>query len=117
MDKNATQMMKLTYVLQNKDGRGRRVPRGQSWQWVHAVQDLDQLTSILEWLGKRVQVDQLELINVYLDHVAITDLQHADLVFEAKSKISYSKITTPHRVIDMSEHAVLESTPQKMGTA
>ena len=117
MDKNATQMMKLTYVLQNKDGRGRRVPRGQSWQWVHAVQDPDQLTPILQWLGKRVHVDQLELINVYLDHVAITDPQHADLVFEAKSKIRYSKITTPHRVIDMSEHAVLESTLQKMGTA
>jgi hypothetical protein len=117
MDKNATQMMKLTYVLQNKDGRGRRVPRGQSWQWVHAVHDLDQLMPILEWLGKRVQVDQLELINVYLDHVAITDPQHESLVFEAKSKISYSKITTPHRVIDMNEHAVLESTLQKMGTA
>ncbi len=117
MDKNATQMMKLSYVLQNKDGRGRRVPRGQSWQWVHAVQDLDQLMSILEWLGKRVQVDRLELINVYLDHVAITDPQHADLVFEAKPKISYSKITTPHRVIEMSEQAVLESTLQKMGTA
>jgi hypothetical protein len=117
MDKNATQMMKLTYVLQNKDGRGRRVPRGQSWQWVHVVQDLNQLMPILEWLGKRVQVDQLELINVYLDHVAITDPQHESLVFEAKSKISYSKITTPHRVIDMNEHAVLESTLQKMGTA
>ncbi len=117
MDKNTTQMMKLSYVLQNKDGRGRRVPRGQSWQWVHAVQDLDQLMSILEWLGKRVQVDRLELINVYLDHVAITDPQHADLVFEAKSKISYSKITTPHRVIEMSEQAVLERTLQKMGTA
>lgn len=117
MDKNATQMMKLTYVLQNKDGRGRRVPRGQSWQWAHTVQDLDQLTSILEWLGKRVHVDQLELINVYLDHVAITDPQYESLVFEVKTKIRYSKITTPHRVIDMSEHAVLESTLQKMGTA
>ena len=117
MDKNTTQMMKLTYVLQNKDGRGRRVPRGQSWQWVHAVQDPDQLTPILEWLGKRVHVDQLELINVYLDQVAITDPQHADLVFEAKSKISYSKITMPHRVIEMSKQAVLESTLQKMGTA
>jgi hypothetical protein len=116
VDKNATQMMKLTYVLQNINGRGRRVPRGQSWQWVHAVQDPDQLTPILEWLGKRVHVDQLELINVYLDQVAITDPQHVDLVFEAKSKIRYSKITTPHRVIDMREHAVLENTLQKMGT-
>ena len=77
MDKNTTQMMKLSYILQNKDGRGRRVPRGQSWQWVHAVQDLEQLTPILEWLTKRVQVDQLELMNVYLDHVEITSPQYA----------------------------------------
>lgn len=109
--------MKLTYVLQNKYGRGGRVPRGQSWQWVHAVQDFDQLTIILEWLTMRVRVDHLELINVYLDHVAITDPQHAGLLFEAKSKISYSKITTPHRVIDMRDQAVFETDLQKNGTA
>ena len=103
MDKNATQMMKLTYILQNKDGRGRRVPRGESWQWVHSVQDLEQLTPILEWLTKRVHVDQLELMNVYLDHVEITSPQYAGLVFEAMTHIRYSKITAPHRVIDMSE--------------
>jgi hypothetical protein len=114
MYKNTTQMMKLTYILQNKEGRGRRVPRGQSWQWIHVVQDLDQLMSVLQWLSQRVNVDQLELINVYLDHVAITDPQHVGLVFEAKSKISYSKINTPHRVIDMSEHRVLENAFQKI---
>jgi hypothetical protein len=103
MDKNATQMMKLTYILQNKDGRGRRVPRGESWQWVHSVQDLEQLTPILEWLTNRVHVDQLELMNVYLDHVEITSPQYAGLVFEAMTHIRYSKITAPHRVIDMSE--------------
>lgn len=117
MDKNTTQMMRFSYILQNKDGRGRRVPRGQAWQWVHAVPDLDQLLPILDWLSKRVQVDQLELINVYLDHVAITDPQHAALVFEAKSKIRYSKITTPHRVINMFERPDLENTLQHMGTA
>jgi hypothetical protein len=103
MDKNATQMMKFSYILQNKDGRGRRVPRGQSWQWVHVVQDLEQLTPILEWLTKRVHVDELELMNVYLDHVEITSPQFAGLVFDAMSHIRYSKITAPHRVIDMSE--------------
>jgi hypothetical protein len=103
MDKNATQMMKLTYILQNKDGRGQRVPRGESWQWVHSVQDLEQLTPILEWLTNRVHVDQLELMNVYLDHVEITSPQYAGLVFEAMTHIRYSKITAPHRVIDMSE--------------
>jgi len=117
MDKNTTQMMKFSYILQNKNGRGRRVPRGQAWQWVHAVQNLDQLMPILEWLDKRVRMDQLELINVYLDHVAITDPQHAGLMFEVKSKIRYSKITAPHRVIDMREQAFLERALQKMGTA
>ena len=60
MYKNTTQMMKLTYMLQNKDGRGQRVPRGQSWQWIHAVQDLDQLTSVLQWLAQRVHVDAID---------------------------------------------------------
>lgn len=111
MDKNATQMMKLTYILQNKDGRGRRVPRGESWQWVHSVQDLEQLTPILEWLTNRVHVDQLELMNVYLDHVEITSPQYAGLVFEAMTHIRYSKITAPHRVIDMSELTVAVTQP------
>jgi hypothetical protein len=104
-------MMKLSYILQNKDGRGRRVPRGQSWQWVHAVQDLKQLAPILEWLTQRVQVDQLELMNVYLDHVEITSPQYAGLGFEALSHIRYSKITAPHRVIDMSELAAAPTQP------
>jgi hypothetical protein len=67
------------------------------------VQDLEQLTPILEWLTNRVHVDQLELMNVYLDHVEITSPQYAGLVFEAMTHIRYSKITAPHRVIDMSE--------------
>jgi hypothetical protein len=67
------------------------------------VQDLEQLTPILEWLTKRVHVDELELMNVYLDHVEITSPQYAGLVFEAMSHVRYSKITAPHRVIDMSE--------------
>jgi hypothetical protein len=111
LDKNATQMMKLTYILQNKDGRGRRVPRGESWQWVHAVQDLEQLTPILEWLTKRVHVDQLELMNVYLDHVEITSPHYAGLVLEAMFHIRYSKITAPHRVIDMSELTAAATQP------
>ena len=111
MDKNTTQMMKFTYVLQNKDGRGRRVPRGQSWQWVHLVQDLEELSTILKWLTQRVHVDQLELLNVYLDQVEITSPQFAGLVFDAMSHIRYSKITAPHRVIDMSELAATSMQP------
>jgi hypothetical protein len=111
LDKNSTQMMKLSYILQNKDGRGRRVPTGQSWQWVHAVQDLEQLTPILEWLTKRVQMDQLELMNVYIDHVEITSPQFAWLGFETPSHIRYSKITAPHRVIDMRELVAAPTQP------
>ena len=117
LDKNSTQMMKLSYILQNKDGRGRRVPRGQSWQWVHAVPDLEQLTPLLQWLSKRVHVDQLELMNVYLDHVEITSPQYAWLEFETLADIRYSKITAPHRVIDMSELAAVPTQPSLQALA
>jgi len=78
---------------------------------VHAVQDLQQLAPILEWLTQRVHVDQLELLNVYLDHVEITSPRYAGLGFEALSHIRYSKITAPHRVIDMSELAAAPPQP------
>ena len=39
--------MKFSYMLHNKDGRGRRVPRGQAWQWVHDLENMDHLAPIL----------------------------------------------------------------------
>jgi hypothetical protein len=89
-------------MLHNKDGRGRRVPRGQVWQWTHDIESLEHLGSILDWIDLRVSVDRLSLLNVYLDHTEITAPKNEAIAFGSKSQIIYSKVTVPHRVIDMS---------------
>lgn len=93
--------MKFSYMLHNKDGRGRRVPRGQAWQWIHDLEDIAHLGPILEWIEARVAVDRLSLMNVYLDHAEITAPQNSRITFACKSQIVYSRITRPDRVIVM----------------
>ena len=93
-------------MLHNKDGRGRRVPHGQAWQWVHDLESLDHLGPILEWIQTRVVVDQLSLLNVYLDHTEMTAPKNAEISFPFKGQIVYSKITKPDRVIEMNVVAI-----------
>jgi hypothetical protein len=93
--------MQFSYMLHNKDGRGRRVPRGQAWQWVHDLENIEHLGPILDWIQARVSVDRLSLLNVYLDHTEITAPQNADIEFGCKSQIVYSRVTRPDRVIVM----------------
>ena len=100
--------MRFSYILHNKEGRGRRVPRGEAWQWVHEVEEIDDLVPILDWIDSRVSIDRLSLLNVYLDHTEITAAKNASISFESMSLVEYSRVTQPHRIIDM--HAVsLES--------
>ncbi|WP_333842138.1 hypothetical protein [Limnohabitans sp.] len=95
--------MRFSYMLHNKEGHGRRVPRGQAWQWTHDLESLAHLQSILDWIDVRVTVDRLSLLNVYLDHTEITAPKNASISFGSKSQIVYSKVTLPTRVIDMSQ--------------
>lgn len=89
-------------MLHNKDGRGRRVPRGQAWQWTHNLDNPEHLGSMLDWIDLRVSVDHLSLLNVYLDHTEITAPQNDAISFASKSQVQYSKVIMPNRVIDMS---------------
>lgn len=93
--------MRFSYVLYNKDGRGGRVPAGQAWQWIHDLENLEHLGPILNWIDLRVSIDQLSLLNVYLDHTEITSPKNAGISFSCKSQIVYSRVTVPNRVIDM----------------
>lgn len=93
--------MKFSYILHNKEGRGQRVPPGQAWQWIHDLENLGQLRSILDWIDLRVSVDQLSLLNVYLDQTEITASHNAGISFHCKSQVVYSKVTKPSRVINM----------------
>jgi hypothetical protein len=101
--------MKFSYMLHNKDGRGRRVPRGQAWQWIHDLEDIAHLGPILEWIEARVAVDRLSLMNVYLDHAEITAPQNSQITFACKSQIVYSRITRPDRVIVMNMDSAVQT--------
>ena len=98
--------MHFSYILHNKDGRGRRVPRGQAWQWIHEVEGVENLGPILEWIDLRVAIDQLHLLNVYLDHTEITAPKNACISFECKAQVVYSHVTVPDRIIEMNSIAV-----------
>lgn len=93
--------MRFSYILHNKDGRGRRVPRGEAWQWVHDVEDVEHLGPILDWIDSRVSIDHLSLLNVYLDHTEITAPKNSSISFDSKSQVVYSHVTEPNRIIDM----------------
>lgn len=103
--------MRFSYILHNKEGRSRRVPIGQAWQWIHELDDIRQLEPILAWMEKRMSIDRLDLMNVYLDHTEITAPRNASITFGCKSRIIYSTVTTPNRIIDMSR--VAQSRPQE----
>lgn len=88
-------------MLHNKNGRGRRVPCGQAWQWIHDLDSLEHLGPILEWIDLRVSVDQLCLLNVNLDHTEITAPKNREIFSSCKSPIVYSRVTAADRVIHM----------------
>lgn len=94
--------MKLSYVLYNKDGRSSRIPLGQAWQWTYNLQDQEQLDCVLSWVGARVSIDRLDLLNVYLDHTEITTLENVETFLKQTPQIVYSRVTKPSRVFDMS---------------
>ena len=109
---NLLTSMRLTYILHNQDGCGRRVPRGQAWQWIHEVKSFEQLKLILDWINTRASVDRLNLMNVYLDHTAITSESYRAFNFEFKQKIVYSHTNSPHRIILMDSEPVQAMTVQ-----
>lgn len=88
-------------MLNNKDGRGSRIPRGQAWQWIYDLQDQDQVDSVLSWAGLRVLFDRLDLLNVYVDHTEITAFKNFEIILSQTPQIIYSRVTKPSRVFDM----------------
>ena len=47
--------MKISYMLLNKTGKGRKVPVGQAWQWIHEVEDEHQMVNIFKRLKKTIR--------------------------------------------------------------
>lgn len=84
--------MKLSYVLYNKDGRSTRIPLGKAWQWTYNLQVQEQLDCVLSWVGARVSVDRLDLLNVYLDNTEITALENVESFLKQTPQIVHSRV-------------------------
>ena len=59
--------MKITYMLVNRSGKGRRIPAGDAWQWIHHAEDVSQLKAVFLKLKKRIRDDRLTLANVHFE--------------------------------------------------
>ena len=44
--------MKISYMLWNKTGKARKVPAGEAWQWIHEVEDEQQMVKLFHVLKK-----------------------------------------------------------------
>ena len=59
--------MKISYVLLNQEGKNRSVPRGAAWQWIHQVNDEDQMQLVFEQLKKKIAASDLTVANLRIN--------------------------------------------------
>ena len=45
--------MKITSMLVNRSGKGRRIPAGDAWQWIHHAEDAPQMKEVFLKLKKK----------------------------------------------------------------
>ena len=84
--------MKITYMLVNRSGKGRRIPAGDAWQWIHHVEDVSQLKAVFLKLKKRIRDDRLTMAS-----------------FEYKGPVIVDETISPKRIIFVHEESVDES--------
>lgn len=95
--------MKFTYMLQNQNGVGRRVPYREVWQWIYDIEDSEKLKPVLNWVDHIVSIEQLDVINMYWNHEKITSAQHRAINFACKQQVIYVTFLNPDRVLTMGQ--------------
>ena len=65
--------MKISYMLVNRSGKGRRIPAGDAWQWIHHVEDAAQMQAVFYKLKKKIRENRLSLANLRLAHRPLGD--------------------------------------------
>jgi hypothetical protein len=100
--------MKITYMLVNRSGKGRRIPAGGAWQWIHHVEDAPQMRAVFLKLKKRIRVDRLTLANLHLEHRQSSEDFLEMASFEYKGPVIYDETISPKRIILVHEESVDE---------
>ena len=101
--------MKITYMLVNRSGKGRRIPAGDSWQWIHHVEDVSQLKAVFLKLKKRIRDDRLTLANLHFEQRDSSGGFMEMASFEYKGPVIVDETISPKRIIFVHEESVDES--------
>ena len=101
--------MKITYMLVNRSGKGRRIPAGDAWQWIHHVEDVSQLKAVFLKLKKKIRDDRLTLANLHIEQRQSSEDFLELATFEYKGPVIYDESISPKRIIFVHEESVDES--------
>jgi hypothetical protein len=103
--------MKISYVLLNKTGKDRSVPRGAAWQWIHQVHDEDQMQSVLKRLRKKMSDDQLIVANLRINQMEYSEIFSDGDALGFKGPVIYDKTIEPRRIIHLQEDCDEDALP------
>ena len=78
------------------------MPIGAAWQWIHEVEDEEQMRSVFERLKRKTHEDQLTLANLRINERECSDALLVD-TFDLKGPALYDKTITPTRIIHLHE--------------
>ena len=98
--------MKITYMLVNRSGKGRRIPAGDAWQWIHHVEDAPQMKAVFLKLKKRIREDRLSLANLHIEQRLSSEDFLELATFEYKGPVIYDESISPKRIIFVHEESV-----------
>ena len=100
--------MKITYMLVNRSGKGRRIPAVDAWQWIHHVEDAPQMKAVFLKLKKRIREDRLSLANLHIEQRLSSEDFLELATFEYKGPVIYDESISPKRIIFVHEESVDE---------
>ncbi len=100
--------MKITYMLVNRSGKGRRIPAGDAWQWIHHAEDAPQMKEVFLKLKKKIRDDRLTLANLHIEQRLSSEDFLELATFEYKGPVIYDESISPKRIIFVHEESVDE---------
>ena len=88
--------------------KGRRIPAGDAWQWIHHIEDEQQMKAVFSKIKKRIRENRLTLANLHIEQRNSSDDFLEMATFEYKGPIIYDETISPKRIIFVHEDSVEE---------
>lgn len=97
--------MKISYVLLNKTGTDRGIPSGAAWQWIHQVNDEEQMQSVFARLKRKMHEERLTVANLRINQRDCAELFFGVDAGGLQDPIVYDKTIEPKRIIHLDGEA------------